>query len=206
MPAPWWLRLFMKTKWGRQRIEWGYGLVPLRVLIINFVFQRILGVNSGVPFSVNFRSIVIGGQNITIGQRVGTSLALSGGIYINGWKGLEIGDGTFIGPNVGILTVNHDLYNRDLYTNDGSVRIGRNCWLGMNSMILPGVTLGDNVTVGAGSVVTHSYPSNVVIAGNPARVILELNANSIIEYRKRHRITQMDDIVQLTNTAGKSGR
>ncbi|MDE6772661.1 MAG: sugar O-acetyltransferase, partial [Muribaculaceae bacterium] len=54
------------------------------------------------------------------------------------------------------------------------VAIGHNVWIGGDAVILPGVTIGDNVVIGAGAVVTRSFPSNVVIAGNPARVIKEL--------------------------------
>ena len=57
---------------------------------------------------------------------------------------------------------------------ENQVTIGDNCWIGGGVTILPGVTLGDNVVVGAASVVTKSFPSNVVIAGNPAKVIREL--------------------------------
>lgn len=53
----------------------------------------------------------------------------------------------------------------------GKVKIGNNVYIGTNSLIMPGVTIGDNVLVAAGSVVTHSIPNNVVIGGNPAHVI-----------------------------------
>ena len=51
------------------------------------------------------------------------------------------------------------------------VRIGRNCWIGAGALIMPGVTVGDNTVVGAGSVVTKDLPANVVAAGNPCRVL-----------------------------------
>ena len=56
-----------------------------------------------------------------------------------------------------------------------SIKIGRNCWLGNGAVVVAGVTLGDHVIVGANSVVTKSFPSNVLIAGTPAQVIRELN-------------------------------
>lgn len=52
-----------------------------------------------------------------------------------------------------------------------SIKIGRNVWIGSNSTILPGVTVGDNAVIGAGSVVTRDVPENMVAAGNPAKVI-----------------------------------
>ena len=55
------------------------------------------------------------------------------------------------------------------------ISIGRGCWIGQNVTVLPGVTLGDNVIVGAGSIVTSSFPSNVIIAGSPAKVIKRFN-------------------------------
>ena len=100
---------------------------------------------------------------------------------------VTIGKNVFIGPNVSILTPIHPLryQDRNAFFNEktgqitnleraGSVTIGDNCWIGGGVTILPSVTLGDNVVVGAASVVTKSFPSNVVIAGNPAKVIREL--------------------------------
>lgn len=192
LPIPAWLRLLSRTRWGKQRIEWGYGAVLFSVLLVNFIFQRVFRLNASAPFSVNFRSTVTQGKNIHIGRRVGASFAISGGLYVTGLRGVEIGDGTVIGPNVGILTTNHDLYNRNLATEDGPVRIGKNCWIGMNAVILPGVALGDNVTVAAGSVVTTSFKSNVVIGGTPARVLSDVTPETILAFRQRHGIRATD--------------
>ena len=63
----------------------------------------------------------------------------------------------------------------------GKVRIGNNVYIGNNSLIMPGVTIGDNVLVAAGSVVTHSVPNNVVVGGNPARILCSLE-----EYYQRN--------------------
>lgn len=88
---------------------------------------------------------------------------------------ITIGKGTYIAINVGIITTNHDFYNLDEHLPGKDVIIGKECWLGMNSVILPGVTLGDRTIVGAGSIVTKSFPEgNCVIAGNPAKKIKDL--------------------------------
>lgn len=87
---------------------------------------------------------------------------------------IYIGDYTMIGPNVTIATGTHPILpalRENFYQFNMPVRIGRNCWLGTGAIILPGVTIGDNVVVGAGSVVTHDLPDNVVAVGNPCRVL-----------------------------------
>lgn len=94
------------------------------------------------------------------------------GNYYQAIGKITIGHGTFIAYNVGIITANHSSDNPDLHDEAEQVNIGEQCWIGMNSMILPGVTLGPHTVVGAGSVVTKSFPDgNCVIAGNPAKVI-----------------------------------
>lgn len=88
---------------------------------------------------------------------------------------ISIGSGTYIAQNVGLITENHDINNLDNHLKSQNISIGRNCWIGMNSVILPGVVLGDKTIVGAGAVVTSSFPKgHIVIAGVPARVIKEL--------------------------------
>lgn len=90
---------------------------------------------------------------------------------------VQMGDNCFIGPNVSIYTACHPL---DAATRNTCVEwaepvtIGDNVWIGGSATILPGVTIGNNVVIGAGSVVTRSFGDNVVIAGNPARVIKQL--------------------------------
>jgi len=87
---------------------------------------------------------------------------------------VTIGDNCFIAPQVGIYTATHPIVAEERITGfefAKPVTIGNNCWIGGHAVINPGVTLGDNVVVGAGSVVTKSFGSNVVIAGNPAKVI-----------------------------------
>lgn len=86
-----------------------------------------------------------------------------------------MGRGVYIGPNVGIITANHDPDNLDLHLEGKNVVIGDDCWIGMNSVLLPGVILGKKTIVGAGSVVTKSFPEGgVVLCGVPARVVRSL--------------------------------
>lgn len=87
---------------------------------------------------------------------------------------ITIGDDCFIGPNVSIYTACHstDPVERNSRQEWAlPVTIGHNCWIGGSVTILPGVTIGNNVTVGAGSVVTRDIPDNVVVVGNPARIV-----------------------------------
>ncbi|AOF49661.1 maltose acetyltransferase domain-containing protein [Tetragenococcus halophilus] len=87
---------------------------------------------------------------------------------------ITIGDNCMLAPNVKLYTASHPLHpiKRKSGLEDGKpITIGNDVWIGGGSVIIPGVTLGDNVVVGAGSVVTKSYSDNVVIAGNPAKVI-----------------------------------
>jgi acetyltransferase-like isoleucine patch superfamily enzyme len=160
-----------RIRFLRLRNEWGYCNVQWRVLLVNFIFQRVLRINGDTPWSVAFTSRVIAPQNIRIGRNVGKSFAVSGCCYIQGINGIDIGDGTVFSFGVGIVSSNHD--RGDLTSNvaGGPVRIGRNCWLGKNAVVLPGVELGDGCIVGAGAVVTKGFPAGSVLAGVPARPI-----------------------------------
>ena len=73
-----------------------------------------------------------------------------------------------------------------------SVRIGKNCWLGANVVICPGVTVGDNSVIGAGSVVTRDIPENSVAAGNPCRVLREIGERDMEYYCRDRKIDPKD--------------
>lgn len=97
-----------------------------------------------------------------------------------------IEDDVRIAYNVTIITNNHDYYDRDILVMN-PVRICKNAWIGAGAIILPGVTIGENAVIGAGAVVTHDVKANTVVAGNPAKVIKELdpskfnNSSNIVE-------------------------
>lgn len=102
------------------------------------------------------------------------------GVYIQGAGNVIIGNYVQFGPNVGILSSNHDLYNQTI-SHSEPINIGDYTWVGMNSVILAGVTLGPRTIVAAGAIVTKSFPEGFcVIAGNPAKIIKTLD-KSIFE-------------------------
>lgn len=98
----------------------------------------------------------------------------SPGCYFQAINEITLGKGTYIGPNVGIITANHDPLNLSRHLDSYPVKIGNNCWIGMNSVILPGVILGDNTIVGAGSIVTKNFSGNCIIAGSPAKKLKDV--------------------------------
>ncbi len=143
--------------------------VPPGLWLINKFYQNVLDVNNDIPWMVHFTSRVTG--NITIGKNVWISFAVSGGCYIQGINGIEIGDNTIFAPGVKIISANHDKNNLNRFVRNKPIKIGKNCWIGANAVILPGVELGDNVIVGAGSVVTKNIPSDSIAIGIPSKII-----------------------------------
>ncbi len=117
------------------------------------------------PFTADF------GKNITIGKNV----FINSGCRFQDHGGITIRDGAQIGHNVVIATLNHNPEpSRRRNTIPKPVYIGKNVWIGSNSTILPGITIGDNAIIGAGSVVTKDVPQMTVYAGNPARKIKDI--------------------------------
>ena len=112
---------------------------------------------------------------------------------------IYVGDCTMFGPHVTIATAGHpinpELRAKGLQFNM-PVHIGKNCWLGAGVIVMPGVTIGDNVVIGAGSVVTKDIPSNVVAVGNPCRVLREVGEHDREYYFKDRKIDPalLDDL------------
>lgn len=105
---------------------------------------------------------------------------------------IYVGDGTMFGPNVTLATAGHpilpELRERALQYNM-PIHIGQNCWLGAGVVVLPGVTIGDNTVIGAGSIVTRDIPANVVAVGNPCRVLRPIGEKDREFYFRDRRLT-----------------
>ncbi|MDR3680705.1 MAG: acyltransferase [Flavipsychrobacter sp.] len=151
--------------------------VSMGFLITDFLFRKIFRQNSGVKWAIHHTATIHCPENITRGKNVYPGD--SPGVYINALNGVRIGDYTNIGPNVGIVSANHDVINNEVQVNTSPIDIGRFCWLGMGAVVLPGVVLGDFTIVGAGAIVTKSFPEGYcVLAGNPAVIIKQLNRSA----------------------------
>lgn len=106
---------------------------------------------------------------------------------------IYVGDYTMLGPNVTLATAGHPIcpeLREKAYQYNVPVRIGKNCWLGAGVVVLPGVTIGDNTVIGAGSIVTKDIPGGVVAVGNPCRVLREINEHDYEFYFKDRKIDE----------------
>ncbi|MDW2205228.1 sugar O-acetyltransferase, partial [Vibrio sp. 1636] len=104
---------------------------------------------------------------------------------------IYIGNSVMIGPNVTIATAGHPIepdLRREVAQFNIPVHIEDNVWIGANSVVLPGVTIGENSVIGAGSVVTKDIPSNVVAVGNPCRVLREIGEHDREFYFKDRKV------------------
>ncbi|MCH6233260.1 sugar O-acetyltransferase [Cognataquiflexum rubidum] len=145
------------------------------------ILQKLLGkVGKGVwieaPFYCDY------GKNITIGEN---TFINANAVFLD-CNRIDIGKNVLIGPNVQIYTATHpisasDRINPNPESNQAPyktkalpVRIGDNCWIGGNTVILPGITIGNNVTVAAGSLVTKDIPNKKLAMGSPARLVRDL--------------------------------
>lgn len=142
----------------------------------------VCGINRGARWPTSSDSIVGSPEKIKIG--IGCAPGLGPWCYIQGKNGIEIGDYTLVAPRVSIISANHDLYDIQKHVISEPVRIGRYCWLGVNSTVLPGVQLGDHTIVAAGAVVSKSFPEGYcVLAGVPAKIVKRLDPAKVVEYR-----------------------
>lgn len=144
--------------------------------------QKVLnkGGNKSAYWPVSVYSQVFDADCIYAG--IDTCPGIMKGCYIQGKGGIYIGDYTQIAPNVVIVSSNHDVYDTRIHIPQ-PVRIGKYCWLGAGSKIMPGVVLGDFTIVAAGSVVTKSFPDgHMIIAGVPAKTVKLLEKDKCVRY------------------------
>lgn len=151
--------------------------------ILNILFGGVgTNVSVGVPFLCDY------GCNIYMGNNVSVNMNCT---FVDCNK-IQIGNNVLIASNVQIYTAAHPVELSERLTPDWSpesgeyfcrtyalpVKIGNGCWIGGGVIILPGVTIGDGTVIGAGSVVTKDIPDNCVAAGNPCRVLRQINGDN----------------------------
>jgi len=139
------------------------------------------------PFHANF-----GGLHVHFGNSIYANFNLT---CVDDTH-IYVGDYTMIGPNVTIATAGHPILpalREKAYQYNAPVHIGRNCWIGAGAIILPGITIGDDVVIGAGSVVTKDLPSGVIAVGNPCRILREINDHDKQYYFKDRKIADLDN-------------
>lgn len=130
------------------------------------------------PFHANW-----GGKNVHFGKEVYANFNLT----LVDDTDIYVGDGVMFGPNVSVCTAGHPIQpelRRKQAQYNIPVVIGNNVWIGANAVLLPGVHIGDNTVIGAGSVVTKDIPANVVAVGNPCRILREIGERDRQYYYK----------------------
>ncbi|MBN8475321.1 MAG: acyltransferase [Sulfuritalea sp.] len=154
---------------GYDRIELGRGCKIHADASVDA--SRSPGVRFGDKVTLNRYAYVQGGNG---GVRLGDRVEVNNFSIVNGTGGVDIGDDTLIGPGVRIISYQHGYARgatiRSQPVDARPIRIGRDVWLGANSIILAGVTIGDGAVVAAGAVVREDVPSHAVVAGVPATI------------------------------------
>ncbi|WP_257659167.1 acyltransferase [Parapedobacter lycopersici] len=158
--------------------HWLLFIKPIRLW-----FQKKKISNIGYNSEIRPFATIIGTRNVEIGKNV----IIPGGTIISSYPGnpdskVVIEDDVLLGPNVSIYSSTHlfDDVTRPIKEQGyrvGITKLKKGCWIGINSVILPGVTIGKNSVVGANSVVNKDIPDHAVAVGSPARVIKYLLEN-----------------------------
>lgn len=135
------------------------------------LLSRLFGKNVDESFRVFPPFYTDFGKNITVGKNV----FINACCHFQDHGGVSLGDGCQIGHNVVFATLNHGLAPEDRQTTyPAPITLGKNVWVGSNSTILQGVTIGDNAVIAAGAVVTKDVPENTIVGGVPARIIRKI--------------------------------
>ncbi|PHR21885.1 MAG: acetyltransferase [Sphingopyxis sp.] len=163
----------------RRLFRFSYGLFSRTRFAFSRIYWSVLLGKFDSSARIYPTAIIRAPRNVRIGKNV----VINDFVHIWGAGSVEIGDETMIAAHSAIISQTHDtealrhakLYRETLILE--SVNIGRNVWVGSNVSILPGVTIGDNAILAAGSVVNKSVPKNCIVAGVPARIIRDLQSS-----------------------------
>jgi acetyltransferase-like isoleucine patch superfamily enzyme len=144
-----------------------------KVLFVNYIFQRILGINRDLKISVHYTTVVASGKNITFegGEKFIKSMAVSGNCYFSAYNGIHFGYDVLFAPNIQIISSNHSYTRLREPIQSNPIVIESNVWIGTNVTILPEVVIGENAIIGAGSIVNKDVPRNSIVVGNPMKII-----------------------------------
>lgn len=157
--------------------------MALRASMLHDMFAEIgEGCYIEPPLHTNF-----GGRHVHFGSHVYANFNLT----LVDDTHIYVGNHAMIGPNVTLASAGHPILprlRRQGYQYNAPIHIGANCWLGAGVLVMPGVTIGDNTVIGAGSVVTGDIPANVVAVGTPCRVMRPINAHDEEYYFRDRRI------------------
>lgn len=144
--------------------------------IMHFVIQRVVRINSHVPWPVHWSSMVIYPDRIRSDDSSKRFIGYMPGCYIQAVNGIDVGKNVWIGPGVKIISANHDVCDFMAHEKTMPIRIGDHCWLGANCVVLPEVELGEHVIVAAGAVVNKSFrEGNCIVAGVPAKIVKRID-------------------------------
>lgn len=142
-----------------------------KLFFYNVIPQKILGINRKAQWPVHFSSIVRAPDKIEKG--ILCDPGDNNGVYIQAANGIRLGNNVGISPGCKIISANHSNEDHSKHDESKPIVIGNNVFIYANAVVLPGVQIGDNVVIGAGSVVTSDIPSNSIAVGNPCKVIKE---------------------------------
>ena len=152
---------------GSPMMDLGHRRDVLREILQNVEVEQ---VEILPPFLVDY------GYNVLMGH----GCFLNHGVYLMDCAKIKFGKKCFVGPNCGFYTALHPLVATDRnagFEQAKPITIGDNVWIGGNVVVLPGVTIGNNSVIGAGSVVTKDIPAGVIAYGNPCKVIRDVPAD-----------------------------
>lgn len=179
-----WFKLALKA----MKVEYGKNLLLKGVPVIFNKGGAKLKIGNDVTIKSSFLSNLVGlySRTIIVTRTSGAVIEISDHVGISGAtiyarKGIYIGENTMIGGNCKVLDndfhpLDAEARNADIKEKIGTkeIHIGKNCFIGCNSLILKGTVLGDGCVVGAGAVVSGKFEENCVIAGNPAKIIKKM--------------------------------